>query len=103
MYVSLVHRAQQMSNAYMLMAQTCSLSADPAELYDFPHDFKSLTNSFKNKYEIIISPSTPLFALTTVNQFARNGNNIDTFRNISRFSSKSNFQVLPLILQQLER
>ena len=91
MYVSLVHRAQQMSNAYMLMAQTCSLSADPAELYDFPHDFKSLTNSFKNKYEIIISPSTPLFALTTVNQFARNGNNIDTFRNISRFSSKSNF------------
>ena len=89
MYVSLVHRAQQMSNAYMLMAQTCSLSADPAELYDFPHNFKSLTNSFKNKYEVAQASSTTLFLLTTENQFAANGNS--GFRNISRFSNKSNF------------
>jgi hypothetical protein len=89
MYTHLVYKAQLMSNAYSLMSQTYSLSTDPVELYDFPHNFKTLTESLLNKYTVLQANSTIIFALAIANQSANMGSS--TFSNISRFSSKSNF------------
>jgi hypothetical protein len=89
MYTHLIYKAQLMSNAYSLMSQTYSLSTDKIELYDFPHNFKTLTESLLNKYTILQAKSITVFALLTENQLAKNGN--QPFRSISRFSSKSNF------------
>jgi hypothetical protein len=91
MYVALVHRSMYMGNAYMLVAQSCTLSTDPAELYDFPHNFETFVTSMQNKLAITQAASIPLFIVTLENQFDNHGNSAAGFRNISRFSSKSNF------------
>ena len=52
-YIKLIYQVKQLCNTYIVTTDTCTLSNDPIEIYDFPYDFTTFLDSLNNKLDVL--------------------------------------------------